>query len=196
MTKWKDEIRKSYTPWNKGKRGSQIAWNKGLTKETDDRVKSQGLSAKASKKHCVALTRAYAEGRRKPTNYNGSVKRYRYNSPCMGKMILQGTYEVKFARMLDELYYKGIVKEWEHNEKGFTYIGLDNGQHSYFPDFRIKLACDDITRYVDTKNPYLKSLESTKHKTKQFRDNHNPFLFVLDEQEIDCFYKTLLLAEV
>lgn len=63
---------------------------------------------------------------------------------------LQSSYEVKFAKILDNLNI-----EWER-PKFFWWIDFENKKHRYYPDFKIGNI------YIDTKNDYLAEKDKPK----------------------------------
>jgi len=124
---------------------NKITWNKGLTKETDDRVKQQGINfskafkegkiksrkgTKLSKEICKKISIGMQKVvRDNPESYNsknvcGRVKNIDYNG-----FTLKGNWELLVAKFLDS---KGI--KWTNIVEPFTYI-WKGSKHLYFPDF-------------------------------------------------------------
>jgi len=106
------------------------------------------------------------------------IKKYGVDNPgklCLwqnyvtrfGKTIrLQGSYEVRFAKILDKWQDDNIVKSWEKTRDKVSYIGLDNKNHDYFPDFKV-IFYNRIMQYYDPKNNYLLSLPEVQHKIRE-----------------------------
>lgn len=141
---------KEFDP-NKGfQDGSRTAWNKGLTAETDERVKRrlETFKKKIESGELVIKGHPHTEESKKhlsecakKRNLGGwySSKRFVYNG-----VTLQSSYEVEFAKNLDENNIKWI------RPKPFYYI-LDGSEHRYYPDFYI----EKLDVYVDPKNDFL-----------------------------------------
>lgn len=119
-------------------------WNSGLTKDTDKRVKENGITIQKS------LKRLYAIGKLTPTKLNkksrkklsikaslnnkgGKCKWYSYKKKN-GKIVkLQGTWELRFAKVLDTID-SNWIKPTESNHS-FNWIDKKGKEHTYTPDF-------------------------------------------------------------
>jgi len=75
----------------------------------------------------------------------GKTKWYNYKD-----IKVQGTFELRTCKILDELKSKNIIKEWEYTKDRFTYIGLDNKEHSYLVDFKV-FKYDNTFYYLEVK---------------------------------------------
>ena len=113
-------------------------WNKGLNKN-DKRVaaiinnrtypkKRKSLSKEDCQKISDRMKKQYAAGW-EPTC--GRSKKYDYISPIAGKIKVDGTWELKAARYLDNLGVK-----WIRNKKRFPYKNGDK-ESTYQPDFYV-----------------------------------------------------------
>lgn len=103
---------------------------------------------------------------------SGRCKKILYNKKEGVSIYLQGTWEFKFAKFLDE---KSI--NWEKNKVGYKYI-FKGIQRLYFPDFFL----NDYNLYVEVKGY---ETEKDKEKWKQF-----PFkLLVIRKNEIENLEK-------
>lgn len=150
-TKWCQSNPNRYIPFEhinvKGRKG----WSKGLTKETDDRVRRNSESLKEGYKSGkltpnhplfqkgVSKTpeqrkRISDTMKRNPKagglrRGSGRGKKSWYVSPIAGRVFLDSTWELSYARWLDQ---NNIV--WKRNQKKFPYEY--NGQIKYYiPDF-------------------------------------------------------------
>lgn len=146
-----------YDP-NGGYKTGRIAWNKGLTKE-DPRIlaMAQKLSKslkgrkgvkinwskegllKLSKLQSERLTVGYATGKRKQVG--GYVKWYEVDG-----VKVQGTWEVRAAKIFAALKSKGLIQKWEHGKSRVQYIDETGSTRTYTIDFTI--TRNDGTIYV------------------------------------------------
>ncbi|MFW6233491.1 MAG: hypothetical protein ACOC3Z_02410 [Nanoarchaeota archaeon] len=86
---------------------------------------------------------SYKEG----NNYiaGGTTKWYKYKD-----IKVQGTYELRTCKILDDWKEKNKIKNWEYTNDRFEYIGLDNKKHNYLIDFKIFKNNDDFY-YLEVK---------------------------------------------
>lgn len=63
---------------------------------------------------------------------------------------VQGSYEAKACRILDEAKLSGMIKNWEYAKNRIQYIGSDSKKHTYIIDFTVTNLDDTIT-YVEVK---------------------------------------------
>lgn len=84
----------------------------------------------------------------------GRCKKYDYESPIAGKIKVDGTWELKVAKHLDELNV-----HWIRNKKRFDYIKPDGSKSTYQPDFYVK----DWDIYLEIKG-YETELDRAKWK--------------------------------
>lgn len=108
---------------------------------------------KTGRSGCASTPEIEAERRRKISEYakangsggykpgSGRSKKYWHESPIAGRVFLQSSYELRYAKHLDA---SGV--KWERNIRAFDYEF--NGTPSrYVPDFRLI----DVDEYVETK---------------------------------------------
>lgn len=138
-------------------KGSRIIWNKGLTKETDERVKKIGetiienyLSGKIipsfkGRKH-TKETKEKISKKLSKNNNGGKCKWFDYEKKD-GKIVkLQGTWEVRFAKVLDILDENWI--KIGCGNKGHSFIWNDGiRDHYYTPDF----YSEKLNKYFEVK---------------------------------------------
>lgn len=107
---------------------------------------------------------------------NGTCKWYDYIDKFNNKHRVQGSYELAFAKMLDNMDIKFIT-----HPKGIKYI-INNKLTYYFPDFYIPHK----NLYIDTKARYYLDLSGDKFKV--FREqNPNVNLLILTEDLLECY---------
>lgn len=122
------------------------AWNKGLTKECDDRVKMYSDTIKkqfdsgnrtptfTGKKHSDE-TKLKISKKLSGNNHGGRCKWYEYIKKNGERILLQGTWEVRFAKILDLIDEDWIKIKTNSNTKTFLWIDENNEKHYYTPDF-------------------------------------------------------------
>ena len=62
---------------------------------------------------------------------------------------VQGSYELRTCKILDEWKRIGKIRNWEYTTDRIQYIGLDDKIHSYLLDFKVFL--DDKFYYIEVK---------------------------------------------
>ena len=75
----------------------------------------------------------------------GTTKWYVFNG-----FKVQGTYELRTLKILISWKERKLIKNFSYTLDRFQYIGLDNKQHSYNPDFKI-INLDDSFYYIEVK---------------------------------------------
>jgi hypothetical protein len=123
------------------------SWNSGKTVATDIRVKCKQETKEKLKIACNGLCKTeeaekirvekirekikkrYADGWESTA---GRCKKIDYESPIAGKIKLDGSWELKVAKHLDNL---GLT--WERNKKRFDYVRMDGKNCTYQPDFYV-----------------------------------------------------------
>lgn len=137
-----------------------IPWNKGLKikKRNICKCGNEIGSYKSSKKYCsmecyvkyfdfsASNKKAYENGRKV---FGGTCKWYDYKG-----IRVQGTYELRMCKILDEMKKGFIIKNWEYTNDRIKYIGLDKKEHVYLLDFKIEELNGSFT-YYETKG-YIK----------------------------------------
>lgn len=140
----------------------RTAWNKGLTKETDERVKSQSLSLKKwYKEHPEHISGGYI-----PT----SARKCKY-----------GTYKGFYCDSGWELAF--VIYHLDNNShiarctENFEYM-YENKKHMYYPDF-----------IIDGKYYEIKGIYRPEDITKIEQFPTNKKLIVIDSNNIDIYIK-------
>lgn len=121
-------------------------WNVGLTKETDERVKKNGETIRnrvisgeivphMKGKHHTKETKTKIGKKLTKNNNGGKCKWFSFIKNDGTEIKLQGTWEVRFAKVL-EIIDENWIKIGIGN-KGHSYIWKDdeNIEHYYTPDF-------------------------------------------------------------
>lgn len=166
-----------YDP-NAGYKTGRQAWNKGLT-NADPRVAA--ISAKVSTAlrgstqtriwteeqrlaqsaiQSERLRAGYADGTRKQAG--GFVKWYNFS----GKMV-QGTWELRAAKILDSWKELGKIKDWTHGTTRIKYSDINGIERIYTVDFTVEQNNGTLT-LIEVKgriipNDELKWAEARKH---------------------------------
>jgi len=123
----------------------KVAWNKGLTKETDERVKQcastyskrfkEGkINGWNGKKHSKE-TKEKISKKLSLNNKGGRCKWYEVERTDGTKFKVQGTWEVRFSKVLniiDEEWIKIGIGNQKHS---FKWIDDNREEHTYSPDF-------------------------------------------------------------
>ena len=113
----------------------------------------------------------------KVTYGTGRVKWFDYSSPIAGDVRLQGTYELRFAKILDKLGW-----EWQNTKEYFPYCE----DHSYVPDFKVLL--NDKIIYFDTKGWFS---EKEQNKIKQVRENCDINLIIVTKDILQTYERMM-----
>lgn len=100
------------------------------------------------------------ESYRKGNNYvaGGITKWYNYKD-----IKVQGTYELRTCKILDNWKEKRKIKDWEYTKDRIEYIGLDKEKHNYLLDFKIFENNNGSFYYIETKG-YEKPNDKLKWK--------------------------------
>lgn len=110
--------------------------------------------------------------------YNtGRCKWYTYTSRIAGKVRLQGSYELRFAKVLDKL-------EFDWKRPVGEYFLYDNGAHAYTPDFRIFDTRKRSYWYVDTKGWFS---EMEQSKIRKVREENDIVLLIVNKNLLEQF---------
>lgn len=182
-------IKKKNSEKHKGKISGTLgkpAWNKGLTKETSEHVKQQGISFSKSQKGRKGKSHSQKTKERlselaKIHKLGGHTSKKRlYFKKNNGEIIfLQSSFEIKFAIILEELSI-----EWERPNP-FIWIDENQESHRYYADFKINNI------YIDTKNDYLAKVD--KNKIERVRLQNKIDLRIVTEKYITKEYVSSLL---
>jgi len=141
-----------------------------------------GMKGKKHKKSTLKLFSELRSGNKNPnfgkvTYGTGRVKWYSYISPIAGKVRLQGTYELRFASVLDKMGW-----EWKKTKDHFIY---DNGKHAYIPDFKItRRENETCLFYIDTKGWFN---EKEQNKIRKVREENDIILIIMDKNLLNQY---------
>lgn len=174
-----------------------IPWNKGLTKDTDDRVKKYGETFKNKikngeiilywngKKHTEESKRKIGQKLTKNNN-GGRCKWFKYIKKDNTIVNLQGTWEVRFAKVLDILDENWI--KIGIGTKGHSYIWIDdnNIKHYYTPDF----FSPKLNKYFEIKG-YWWGDDENKMK-KVIEQNKSIKIEIIKKKELIVYEKLCL----
>lgn len=130
-------------------KGTRKIWNKGLTKETDERVKKYANTIKSKlasgelknnfkgKKH-TKKSRKLISQKLSVNNKGGRCKWFEYEKKN-GKIVkLQGTWEVRFAKVLDIIDENWIKLGATSKNHSLKWVDENGETHNYTPDFYSK----------------------------------------------------------
>ncbi|MCK9575808.1 MAG: hypothetical protein WC979_00760 [Candidatus Pacearchaeota archaeon] len=175
--------------------GSREIWNKGLSKETSDAVAQMGktLSAKIANGEITPsfLGKTHTAEQRKKTsermslhNPGGKCKWFEYEKANGDKVKVQGTWELRFAKVLDLIDNEWIKigvgnsthsYEWE-DESGIT--------HMYTPDF----YSPKLNKYFEVKGYWW---GDDKNKMIKVQEQHNLNIEIIQKKELAIYEKLI-----
>lgn len=169
--------RQSHPRGNLGKSG----WNKGLTADTDIRVFANRESLRKQRKENGSnwTGRKHSDKTKDLMSRRASERlcknsKYSINFEYKPGIILESSYEIETARILDELDI-----EWIKVRHG--YIWDDNGKYRrYVPDFYLP----HYNVFLDPKNDYL--IEKDKVKIESAMKLNSIKVIVLSKTEINA----------
>lgn len=129
-----------------GKKYSNIPWNKGLTKDTDNRVKKGGETFKErvnngdiklywKNNHHTNETKKKIGEKLSKNNNGGRCKWFNFKRKNGEEVKLQGTWEVRFAKILEMIDENWIKLGVGHKDHSYIWKDIDNIEHYYTPDF-------------------------------------------------------------
>lgn len=82
------------------------------------------------------------------------------------RFYLRSTWELKYAKYLDFLKGKSLIKDWTYEPETFWFEGIRRGTNNYKPDFRTEMN-DGTVIYVEVKGFWdKKSLTKMKRMAK------------------------------
>lgn len=145
---------RQHNPWNKGKHGiyseeyrKRISEsNKGKRHKVTEITKRK--ISDSAKKNKISGGYRYGSGR---------GQKCWYESKIAGRVFLDSSYELRFAKFLDKFEI-----EWKRNTKKFPYVYLEK-QKNYIPDFYLVKS----NEYVEIKGFKTKQDEA---KWSQFKE--------------------------
>ena len=131
---------------NGGYKKGRLAWNKGLTKDTDQRVKKNGetISDRIKNgettpywlgKHHTLESKKLIGQKMTKNNNGGKCKWFSYIKKDSSEVKLQGTWEVRFAKVLDIIDENWIKIGVGHKGHSFIWKDDNDKEHFYTPDF-------------------------------------------------------------
>lgn len=156
----------------------KIGWNKGLTAETDVRVFANRESLRKQRKQNGSnwTGRKHSEKTKDLMSKKASERlsknsKYSINFEYAPGIILESTYEIQTAKILDELNI-----QWKKVRHG--YIWDDNGKRRrYVPDFYLP----EYDVFLDPKNDYLIKKDKTKIESAMKINSINVIVLSKDE---------------
>lgn len=113
---------------------------------TSFRNKNTKLSDETKRKLSESLKKQYKNGRQ---NYAGWAKWYELDT-SIGKIKVQGTYEVKAVEILEKWKLENKIRDWEYTKDIIEYIGEDKKKHVYILDFKV-FENNEEYYYIETK---------------------------------------------
>ena len=128
------------------KLNNNSCWNIGLTKFTDDRVKKNGETIRnrvitgeiiphMRGKHLTEETKKKIGEKLTRNNNGGKCKWYSFYKKDGNEIKLQGTWEVRFAKVLEIIDEDWIKIGIGHKDHSYIWIDNKNIEHYYTPDF-------------------------------------------------------------
>ncbi len=128
------------------KSGKIKIWNKGLSKETDDRVKKSAqtfsdnlktgktIHGWLGKKHSIETREKISKALSK-NNKGGKCKWYEVIKNNGDKVKVQGTWELKFSKVLNIIDDNWIKLGVGNKNHSFKWLDDEKNKHTYTPDF-------------------------------------------------------------
>ena len=83
-----------------------------------------------------------------------------YVNTSIGRLHVQGTYQVRMCKILDKMKQLKQIKDWQYTKDKIKYIAEDNKKHTYFLDFKV-FSNDGSFKYIQTKG-FQKQRDSYK----------------------------------
>jgi len=178
---------------------NHIPWNKGLTKKTDERVKNSGnllsnrikngeISPPFLGKHHTEKTKKVLSYKRSINNKGGKCKWYEYKKKNGNIVKLQGTWEIRFAKVLDILDENWIKPGANGIDNGHSFIWKDKEliEHYYTPDF----WSPKLETYFEVKGYWWgKDKEKMKYIIEQYKDIT---IKIIKKEELKMYEKLLV----
>lgn len=157
-------------PWNKGltKYNNEIIYTRG--KKLSERYKSGELVGWFKGKHHTAEAKRKISEKMTINNRGGRCKWYNYNGQK-----LQGTYELNFAKKLDEYNINWL--KIKTNSMTLNWVDDNNKNHKYTPDFYLK----DYDLYIEIKGYWW---GNDKRKMELVKIQNNIHNIIIIEKEL------------
>lgn len=176
-------------------KGSRTIWNKGLSKETDDRVRKIGETISKNyksgkqipgfkgKRHSMETILKISEKLSKNNN-GGKCKWFEYIKPNGDEVNLQGTWEVRFAKVLD-IIDENWIKIGTSN-KNHSFIWDDeNKKHYYTPDF----YSPKLDKYFEVKGYWWG--EDRNKMDQVLKQNPDVKIEIIEKKELENYEKLI-----
>ncbi len=149
----------------------ETAWNKGESKESDVRIKNYSetyskrlkngeITPSFKDKHHTKETKELIGEKLSGNNHGGKCKWFDYIKTNGENVKLQGTWEVRFAKVLDIIDTEWMKVKTGDNKHQYIWIDNDNIQHYYTPDF----YSPKLNKYFEVKGYWW---GNDKNKMKQ-----------------------------
>jgi hypothetical protein len=177
-------------------KGTRIVWNKGLTKDINDSVKKQadtlskglvnGDTKKGflNKKHSDKSRKIISE-KLSRNNKGGRCKWFDVKKPSGDTVKVQGTWEQRFASVLniiDENWIKPTKSNKKHSFKWFDDDGIE---HTYTPDF----YSPKLNKYFEVKGYWW---GNDKNKMIKVSLNNELNIEIVHKKELLMYEKLLI----
>lgn len=167
----------------------KVGWNKGLTAKTDDRVLQNTISLRKQRQENGSnwIGKTHSEKTKEKMSIKACERlqknsKYSKNTEYKDGIILESSYEVRTAQILDELNI-----EWIKVRTGFVWD--DNGKkRRYVPDFYLP----KLDVYLDPKNDFL--IEKDKNKIQSAMELNSIVVIVLSNEQINKEYLSKIPA--
>ena len=128
------------------KNGTREIWNKGKTKKTDvrvenysqthrDKIRSGELPPPFLGKHHSNSSKERISKKLSENNHGGRCKWFEYVKTDETIFRLQGTWEVRFAKILDKIDPSWIKLGVGNAQHSFEWVDSTGRKHFYTPDF-------------------------------------------------------------
>ena len=125
---------------------NRVAWNKGLSKEIDARVQNHANDLKKkfekgilkpsflNKQH-TEETKAKMSLKASGNNRGGKCKWFKVEKCNKEVVVVQGTWELRFSKVLEVIDKSWIKITLSHPEHSFKWKDSEGIEHTYTPDF-------------------------------------------------------------
>jgi ribosomal protein L37AE/L43A len=174
---------------HKNKLKNKIPWNKGLTKFIDERVKKTGETLSNNFKSGktinhwknsmhTSLTKLKISKKLSINNKGGKCKWFSYLKKDNTEFKLQGTWEVRFAKILDIIDENWIKIGVGNKEHSFIWEDENKNKHYYTPDF----YSSKLNKYFEIKGYWW---GEDKNKMQQvIRQNEHIKIEIITKKEL------------
>lgn len=142
----------NFCGWNKGKKFAEEVKLKCVVCNKEYTQSKSLVKWKNKTKTCSSICRRkiqssnlidqYKNGKKV---YGGTTKWLKYKD-----IKVQGSYEYRACKILDDWKLIGKIKNWEYTNDRFEYVGIDGKKHNYLMDFKV-WNNDGSFYYLETK---------------------------------------------